>query len=216
MTTMRCRSTPSPATNAASSWFWVRQVLCRPFSAIPRYFADWRDADPTPSGGPPSFPVREQSRSDGGAAAWGLLAWEDPDGGDDMSSPFWTDLPMLEAESAPPDAPGVPALRSLLREAEARLSGLRLNGGAMVLKIERGGDAVQVRVADGNAFDPGCGLVLRQGVGLNLPVNLVHARDLWAFFGGRVKKARVLAAGWIKASCFAPSMAPLPASPIAA
>ena len=181
----------------------------------PRYFADWRNADPAPSGGPPSFPVRAQSKSDGEAAAWGLLAWEDP-GKDVPSSPFWADLPMLEAESAPPDAPGVPALRSLLREADARLSGLRLSGGAMILKIERSGDAVQVRVADGNAFDPGRGLVLRQGVGLNLPVSLVHARDLWAFLGGRVKKARVLAAGWIKASCFAPSMAPLPASPIAA
>ena len=182
----------------------------------PNYRAGWSAAAHPAYLGSASVPVRDQSKSDGDAVGWGLFAWEDPDGGDDMSSPFWTDLPMLEAESAPPDAPGVPAFRSLLREAEARLSGLRLSGGAMVLKIERDGDAVQVRVADGNAFDPGRGLVLRQGVGLNLPVNLVHARDLWAFFGGRVKKARVLAAGWIKASCFAPSMAPLPASLIAA
>ena len=33
ITAMRCRSMPSPATNAASSGFWVRQVVRRPFIA---------------------------------------------------------------------------------------------------------------------------------------------------------------------------------------
>ena len=182
----------------------------------PRYAVDWRGADPVPSVGPASFPLREQSRSDEDAAAWGLLAWEDPHREDGPSSPFWVDTPMLEAESVPADAPGMPAFRSLVYEAGARLSGLRLTGGALILKIVRSSDAVQLRIADGDGFDPARGLVLRLGVGLNLPVKLVHGADLWAVLGVRVKKARTAAAGRIKTSCFAPSMEPLPARPIAA
>ena len=182
----------------------------------PRYFADWRDADPAPSVGPASFPLRAQSRSDAAAAAWGLLAWECPQGEDGPSSPFWAGAPMPEAESAPPDTPGMPGLSTLLRDAGARLSGLRLSGGALILKIERGGDAVQVRIADGKPFDPGRGLVLRLPVRLELFVNLVNDRGLWAGHPARVKKARATAGGWMTPSCFAPSTASSPASPNAA
>ena len=182
----------------------------------PLYVAGWRNADPSLSVGPASFPVRALSRSDGDAAAWGLLTWEDPQSGDVPSSPFWADVPMLEAEPVAPDASKMPAFQSLVQEADARLSGLRLTGGALILKIVRDTDAVQVRIADGNAFDPGRGLVLRLGVGLNLPINLVHAHDLWAVLGARVKKAQATAAGWIMANCFALSTASLPANPIAA
>ena len=89
----------------------------------------------------------------------------------------------------------MPAFRSLVYEAGARLSGLRLTGGALILKIVRSSDAVQLRIADGDGFDPGRGLVLRLGVGLNLPVKLVHGADLWAVLGVRVKKARAAVRG---------------------
>ena len=86
----------------------------------------------------------------------------------------------------------------------------------LILKIERGGDAVQVRIADGKPFDPGRGLVLRLPVRLELFVNLVNDRGLWAGHGGRVKKAQATAGGWMTPSCFAPSTASSPASPNAA
>ena len=115
---------------------------------------------------------------------WGLLAWEDPLAKDGPAAPFWADAPMLEAESAGGGAPG---LAGLLEGAGARLAGLRLLDGALILKIERGRSAVQLRIADGDGFDPDGGLVLRLGLGLDLPVALARARDLWAIAGARGK-----------------------------
>ena len=71
----------------------------------PDYRAGWRAAAPPAPLGPAPFPLRARSRADAAAAAWGLLAWADPDGGDELPSPFWADTPMVEAESAPPGAP---------------------------------------------------------------------------------------------------------------
>ena len=162
------------------------------------------------------FPLRTQSRADRDAAAWGLLAWDDPRGGDEAPSPFWTDAPTIEGETVAANAARAPALLPLLRKAGARLSGLCMPGGVLILNIENDDGAMHVRIADGGAFDPAGGLVLRLPFGLDLPVNVAHARDLWAVAGARTKKAAAAAAAWITASCCSPSTAHSPARPIAA
>ena len=91
------------------------------------------------------FPLRIQSRADRKAFAWGLLAWEIPDGTGDSPSPFCAGAPTLDGEwgtEAPPLAP-------LLANAGARLSGLRLADGRLILKIENRSQAAQVRLRSG-------------------------------------------------------------------
>ena len=76
-------------------------------------------------------------------------------------SPFWAEAPMLEALPAPEG----PAISQLLKAPEAQLSGLRIEDGAVILKAEQGDGAMQIRVADGDAFDP------EGGIDLRLPVS---------------------------------------------
>ena len=133
---------------------------------------------------PAPFPLRAQRAGDREAAAWGLLAWEDPDGEAGPASPFWADAPMLEAVPSPQ----APALAELLNEPEVRLSGLRLEDGAAILKVERGEGSVQIRVADGTAFDPAGGIALRLPLGLNLQVRLRRTAELWPIAGAESKK----------------------------
>ena len=147
------------------------------------------------------FPLRAQTPADLKAAAWGVLAWENPLAANGPVSPFWAEAPMLEAEAVPPDATlPVPPLMALLRQCGARMSGLRLwPGGALILKIERDDAAMQVRLAGGDAFDADAGIVLRLPFGLGLPERLTRARDLWAFTSPGPKKAA--AGGSATANC---------------
>ena len=48
----------------------------------------------------------------------------------------------------------------------ARVAGLRLAKGALVLKMERGDAMAQVWIANAGAFNPDSGLVLRLAFGL--------------------------------------------------
>ena len=62
----------------------------------PDYVESWRQsAIPAPDE-PAPFPLRVQSEADRKAAAWGMLAWEDPTTEDGPASPFWADAPTLE------------------------------------------------------------------------------------------------------------------------
>ena len=140
-------------------------------------------AEPAPEE-PAPFPLRVQTAADREAAAWGLLAWEDPDDEAGPASPFWADAPMLEAVPSPE----APALAELLKEPEVRLSGLRLEGGAAILKVERGEGSVQIRIADGAAFDPAGGIALRLPMGLDLQVRLRRTAELWPIAGAETKK----------------------------
>ena len=56
---------------------------------------------------------------------------------------------MIEAAPAPAEGPAL----ALARESGAALAGLRLADGALILKVERAGRAMQVRIADGGRFD---------------------------------------------------------------
>ena len=98
------------------------------------------------------------------ALAWGMLAWEDPHVTGESASPFWAEAPMLEGEWGT-EAP-------LVANAGARLSGLRLADGTLILKIENWSAAGQVRMRRGPVhtrpeLDSGVatGLVLRLGFG---------------------------------------------------
>lgn len=153
----------------------------------PRYIEAWRKAAPAPAPAETApFPIRGQTAADLEAAAWGLLAWEGPltEGG--PASPFWAEAPMVEGKAAPP---GEPALVEALRAPEAQLSGLRSDGGALILKAEQGDAAVQVRIPDGEAFDPSGGLAFQLTFGLGLTARLTRIGELWAIAAAQPKKA---------------------------
>ncbi len=73
-------------------------------------------------------------------------------------SPNWTHI-CLALSAATALRGGVSARADgLLEVPNARLPGLRLEDGALILKAERGEAAVQMRIADGAGFDPAGGI----------------------------------------------------------
>lgn len=140
----------------------------------PAYRAEYRRALVRPVLEAAPFRVRVQSKADGRARAWGLLAWEDPDAADGPASPFWAEAPMLQAGWAPDPPP----LRGFLAEPRTRVEGLRLPGGAMILKIENGGAAVQVRIPVGSGGAVGSRLVLRVEFGPGLAADIGRLKAL--------------------------------------
>jgi len=186
------------AEGAVSAWLFLKRD--------PGYIVGWWQAAcgrPRATGEP--FPIREQTEADLDAAAWGLLAWEDPLADDGAASPFWTDAPMTEGM---PGRPGMPSFASLVREQGGRLEGLRLLDGALILKIERGRAAGQVRIEDGDAFDPEGGLGLYLGYGLDhLSLPLRRAGDLRAVVAGELPAEGVPSPGMSRASFCSPSTA---------
>ena len=91
-----------------------------------------------------------ETEADLEAVRWGLFAWEDPFA---APGPFWPVAPMMEVVPAPAPAGG-PGLAEMVRESGASLEGLMLADGTLILKVERAGRARQVRIADGERFDP--------------------------------------------------------------
>ena len=149
---------------------------------------------------PAPFPLRAQTEADLDAAAWGLLAWEDP-ADDGLGSPFWAEAPTLEAIPSPSPSP---AVAEIANEPGWGLSGLRLADGAVVLKVECGAAAVQLRisgtsvsgtsvsgtsVADGAGFEPEGGVLVVTPGELRLPVLMRRAADLWPVAGAVSKEA---------------------------
>lgn len=149
----------------------------------PAYVEAWRRVETAAPVEPAPFPLRKQTEADSAAAEWGLLAWEDPLAEDGPASPFWAEAEMLDASPAQ-DAP---PLSELLKAPDCRLWGLRLRSGAVIVKVEEGERAVQLRIVDGDTFDPAGGIALRLPVGLDLRLRLRRAADLWPL-GSRGKK----------------------------
>ena len=164
-------------TGPASAWRFLKRN--------PGYAADWRAAGSPPPGTGSPFPLRVQTQSDRDAAAWGLLAWENPHGGEEAASPFWTDVPMLDGEIDPVIAtPHTPSLTAVLRETGARLLGLRLLDGSLILKIESGSGMAQLRIGGARRFLETSVITLRLPIGLGLPVRIARASDLWSVIAG--------------------------------
>ena len=165
--------------DGARVWTFLRCV--RDYRAACRANA----APPAHEDGAP-FPVRIRSQSDLAAEEeWRMLAWEDPDG--DAASPFWADAPMLEGVGSETATPLLP----LLAEAGTRLEGLRLGDGSLILKAERHGEAVQVRIVDDGPLMAGGGIRVFHDWGLGLPVDIARLIDLWSVSGGAVPPERV-------------------------
>ena len=88
---------------------------------------------------------------------------------------------MLEAWPAPADGPG---LAELAREAGASLSGLRLDDDTLIVKVERGCGALQLRIADGAGFDLYAGTVeVRVRYARSWPRAYARCGDLWRIGG---------------------------------
>ena len=192
-----------PNTTGSRAWQYLRRN--------PNYVEAWREAAAERAQEVPApFPLRLQTEAERAAAAWGLLAWEDPGASEGPASPFWADAPMLEGEAA---APGGPSVVEALRAPGARLSALRLGCGALILKVEQGAAVAQVRIADGEGFDAEGGLAFRLTFGLGLITRLNCIGDLWAIAAGRPKK--VAALGTTR-RCFWPWTALSQATPIGA
>ena len=162
----------------------------------PRYITDWwmtTAGTPSPTAEP--FPMRTQMREDLKAAGWGLLAWEDPLG-EGAASPFWAEAPTLRAVPAPDG----PALTDLLSGPGVRVSGLRLLDGTVVLKVEQGDAAVQMRIAAGASFDPAGGVDIALPAELDLRTRLRRISELWPIAAADSKKA---AGGfWTRSCCW--------------
>ena len=133
------------------------------------YRTAWRRRSPPP--GLPElapFPVRLQTAVDMVAMEWGLLAWEDPYSDQGPISPFW-------AGTTTPDGvvtSEAPPLAVLAAEGNAALSGLRLGDGTLIVRIERSGEAAQVRIPGGKAFPEEGGLLLVREV--------ARIEDVWS------------------------------------
>ena len=127
----------------------------RRLAESPDYVSDWQaNAGPALREAPP-LAFRRQTVADLGAARWGLLAWEDPLH-PERAELFRADAAMAEARVA---RTRTHAWRRLVLGSGATYAGLRLLDGALVLKVSRGRETGQVRIAGGAAFDPGmCGL----------------------------------------------------------
>jgi hypothetical protein len=103
------------------------------------------------------FPIRLQTAADLAAARFGLLAWLDPLAVTGPASPFWRVAPMLPASV---EAGATPLIGAGLSPG-ITVEGLRLLDGRLVVKLELGAGAVQLRLAAGRGFDPGDGVVLQ-------------------------------------------------------
>ena len=170
------------AAGAVRAWSFLKRN--------PEYIGDRENAGAVPAPEEPApISIRSRTEADGKAASWGLLAWEDPFDEAGPSSPFWAEVPMLEAVPEPE----APALTDLMKAPGLRFSGLRLENGALILKAERGDAAVQLRIADGAGFDPGGGIALRLPVALDLRRKLRRAADLWSVAGADTEKAAAAA-----------------------
>ena len=148
---------------------WDGERAWRFIRASKGYRKAWRRRLPPP-GLPEAapFPVRLQTAVDLAALEWGMLAWEDPYARDGPVSPFWARAAMRDGRVAPEAAP----LVAVAAVGNAALSGLRLGDGALVLRIERKGAAVQFRIPGGGAFPPDGGLMLVREV--------EHIEDAWS------------------------------------
>ena len=155
----------------------------------PAYREAWHDrAAPPEYERDTPFPVRIQTDVDRAAVTdWSLLAWQDPLEKAGPLSAFFADIPMLDgtgSSSAPPLLP-------LLADAGATLEGLRLRNGVLILKVERDGQAVQVRLTNAGPLLAGGGVRVWHDWGLRLPMNIAQLTDLWGVSGGPAPRGGV-------------------------
>ncbi len=151
---------------------WDALRAWRFIGASKAYRNAWKRRRPQP--GLPErapFPVRLQTSADLAAMAWGMAAWEDPHAALPLA-PFWARAGVIEGRVTH----DTPPLVRLASEGDATLSGLRLADGALLLRIERPGVSVPVRLPAGTVF-PGDG-----GLRLVLEREVARIEDVWSGF----------------------------------
>ena len=151
---------------------WDALRAWRFIGASKAYRNAWKRRRPQP--GLPErapFPVRLQTPGDLAAMAWGMAAWEDPHAALPLA-PFWARAGVIEGRVTH----DTPPLVRLASEGDATLSGLRLADGALLLRIERPGVSVPVRLPAGTVF-PGDG-----GLRLVLEREVARIEDVWSGF----------------------------------
>ena len=132
-----------------------------------------------------AFSVRIQSEADLAARdPWQIEAWENPFARDGPASPFLAGEPMLAGEGSS----RAPPLLPILAAAGARIDGLRLLDGTLIVKIEQDGRAVQVRVRNDGPLLAGGGIRLYHDFGLELPMEIARLAELWSVSGGPVPR----------------------------
>ena len=146
------------------------------------YRAAWESqAEPPAFEDGTAIPVRIQSEADLSAhVPWRIRAWENPFARDGPASPFWAGEAMLEAEGSPTAQPLLPFLAGM----DARVDGLRLLDGSLIVKIEQDGRAVQVRVTKDRPLLAGGGFRLVHAYGPDLPQEIARLTALWSVSGG--------------------------------
>ena len=136
------------------------------------------------------FAVRVQSEADLAAYnPWRIEAWENPFARDGPASPFLAGERMLEAVGSVQATPFVPFLAA----SGARIDGLRLRDGTLIVKIELDGRAVQVRVANDGPLLAGGGIWLCCDPGDGLAMTIAGLTALWSVTGGPAPRS-----GWVR------------------
>ena len=154
----------------------------RVLRGLPAYRAAWeaRAGAPAFEDGT-AFAVRIQSEADLAARdPWRMEAWENPFARDGPASPFLAGEAMLEAEGSPTAQPLLPFLAGV----GARVDGLRLLNGTLIVKIERAGRAVQVLVTKDGPMLAGGGFRLVHDYGPDVPLEIARLTALWSVSGG--------------------------------
>ena len=137
-----------------------------------------------------AFPVRIQSDADLAAREpWRIEAWENPFARDGPASPFLAGEAMLEAEGSPTAQPLLP----FLADVGARVDGLRLLDGRLIVKIEQDGRAVQVRVTRDGPLLAGGGFRIVYDYGPDVPLEIARLTALWSVSGGPTPRQ-----GWVR------------------
>ena len=127
---------------------------------------------------PGPFPIRVQSVADLEAERFEMLCWQDPFTEDGPASSFWRQDGMPEGVLEP----GAEPLLRLVGD-DGSVEGLRLLGGDLVLKIECGGGAVQVRLENVARFPDDGGVSIKHPFGLRVPLSVRRLLDFWSVAG---------------------------------
>ena len=127
---------------------------------------------------PGPFPIRIQTEADLEAERFEMFAWEDPWRAEGPGSAFWRQDGMPEGVLEP----GAVPLVQLVGD-RGSVEGLRLLDGDLVLKIEYGGAAVQVRLGNVERFPDDGGISVKHWFGLRIPLSVCRLLDFWSVTG---------------------------------
>ncbi len=156
------------------AWMVLRQV--NDYREAWSLYAASAGVSAAPEPGP--FRIRVQTEADLEADRFEMFAWEDPRKAGGPASAFWRQDGMPEGVLEP----GAEPLVGMIGD-RGSVEGLRLLGGDLVLKIEFGGAAVQVRLRNVARFPDDGGISIKHRFGLRIPLSVRRLLDFWSVAG---------------------------------